>query len=421
MSKERILQFDVVVVGGGSAGVAAAVGAASMGAKTLIIEQNAYFGGAATHSSVMTYCGFYAQKEPMEQVVGGVGDMVLRGLQDQGSFQGPIRNPASGNIIALIDAESTKYVLDQILVNAGVTPRLHCQVVGAVTKDGHLEAIECYHHGGRWMVEAAAFVDASGDADLTAAAGGQVRYGDGEGNVQAGTLVMRIGGVPREMVVRRDILTRVVRSAKEEGHLHLSKERGMTIRLPLSGDILALLVDEAVNGLDSASLTDAEMSARRQAWTYLELMKKYLPGFEDAYLVQTGPSIGIRETRHVLGEVVLNGEDVLFGVRRADAVARGGWPVEVQQPGERAVYSQIKDKSFYDIPLGALKVKEVHNLWCAGRILSCDATAFASARVMGTAFATGHAAGVAAAHHASFGSVSVASVQRELLRQGAIL
>lgn len=418
---ERKLRYDVVVVGGGSAGVAAAVGASNVGLRTLLIEKNPYFGGASTHSSVLTICGFFAQSEPLTQVIGGVGNMFLEKLEQLGAYTGPVRNPGSGNVIVPLESEPTKFALDQLVVESGVTPRLHCQVISAIVENGSIQAIECYDHGGRFLIEASAFVDASGEANLSTHVGANVRFGDAEGSTQAGTLVMRIGGVSPEHAFHRHQFTAAIWQAKRAGMEHLTKDRGMTLRLPLTNHVLALFADESVNGLDSVSLTDAEMSARRQCWSYLEAFREYVPGFKDAFLVQTGPSIGVRETRHVKGEYQLTGEDALNGVRFDDAIARGGWPVEVHQPGQAAVYTQIRDKSYYDIPLRALKVSGISNLWTGGRIIDCDATAFGSARVMGTAFGTGHAAGVAAAHYASMKRVDPTEVRRELSRQGAFV
>lgn len=389
--------------------------------RTLLIEKNPYFGGAATHSSVLTICGFFAQQESLLQVVGGVGQRFLERLRKYGKYDVPYRNPGSGNVIVPLDGETTKYVLDELVLEANVTPRLHSTVVATHMKDGVIQSLECLDHGGHFMVEAAAFVDASGEADVAAQAGGQVRFGDMEGSVQAGTLVMQFGGIAPDAAIHRHQFTSAIWQAKRAGMPFLTKDRGVAIRMPGTGHVLALFADERVNGLDSASLTAAEMSARKQCWSYLEAFRRYMPGFKEAYLVQTGPSIGIRETRHVTAEYQLTGEDALHGVRFADAIARGGWPVEIHEPGEAAQYRQIKDKLFYDIPLRSLKVAGIDNLWSAGRIIDCDPISFASARVMGTAFGTGHAAGIAAAHYAAMNSTDIRRVQEELLRQGAFL
>lgn len=418
----RKYTYDVVVVGGGAAGVGSAVGAAQAGARTLLIEKNPYFGGIATHGSVLTYCGFFTQGEPPEQIVGGVGQKVLNHLSKLGMYDGPRRTARTKTVIVLLDPEVTKIALDRCVTDAKVEPLLHSQVIGAEAANGKIQAIECVDYSGRFTVEAAFFVDASGDANLTALAGGEFLFGDEKGHLQSATLMIRIGGVSPEANAHPVAIQEAVVKAKKSGVAHLTKELGTIVRMPGSQDVLAILADEEVNGLESASMTSAEISARKQAWAYLEAFRRFLPGFENAYLVQTGPQIGIRETRHIVGEYTLSGEDVLQAKRYDDSIARGGWPVEMHpEPGAPNVWQSIKDQSYYDIPLRTLKVKGVQNLWAAGRTISCDPIAFASARVMGTAFATGHAAGVAAAVGVSNGVVSVKAVQTELLRQDAII
>ncbi|GMA55652.1 hypothetical protein GCM10025858_01550 [Alicyclobacillus sacchari] len=292
------LRYDVVIVGGGSA-VAAAVGAASLGAKTLLLEKNPYFGGAATHSSVLTICGFFAQQDPLLQVVGGVGQKFLDKLRELGQYDGPIRNPGSGNVIVPLDGETTKYAFDQLVLEAGVTPRLHTTVIGAeVDHQGCVRSITCFQHGGTFRIEAKAFVDASGEADLAAFCGNEVRFGDNEGHVQAGTLVMQFGGVSPDIALHRHQFTAAIWQAKRAGVEDLTKDRGMVVRLAGSHHVLALFADERVDGLDSASLTAAEMSARRQAWAYLDAFRKYVPGFKDAFLVQTPSHRCARNAAH---------------------------------------------------------------------------------------------------------------------------
>ncbi|GAA4703558.1 FAD-dependent oxidoreductase [Brevibacillus fulvus] len=419
---ERKYSYDVVVVGGGAAGIGAAVGAAQTGARTLLVEKNPYFGGAATHSSVLTYCGFFTQGEPYEQIVGGVGQQVLNQLAKMGMYNGPRRTARTRTVIVPLDPEVTKVALDRCIMESKVEPLLHAQVIAAEVQQGRIRAIQCIDHAGPFVIEAGAFVDASGEANLTSLAGGGVVFGDDQGHLQSATLMIRIGGVLAEADAHPLKVEEAVQKGKAAGIVGLTKELGTVVRMPGCGDVLAILCDEEVNGLEAASLTRAEISARNQAWAYLEAFKRFLPGFENAYLVQTGPQIGIRETRHVVGEYCLKGEDVLEARRFSDAIARGGWPVELHpEPGAPNVWHQIKDQSFYDIPLRSLKVNGVDNLWAAGRTIDCDPIAFASARVMGTAFATGHAAGVAAALTSSSGQADAQAVRAELLRQEAII
>ncbi|ANX13935.1 FAD-dependent oxidoreductase [Fictibacillus arsenicus] len=422
MTKQRDMKCDVVVVGGGSAGVAAAIGAAQTGADTILIEKNPYFGGAATHSSVLTYCGFFTQGNPPEQIVGGVGQKVLNNLSKIGMYDGPKRTPHTGTVIVLLDPEATKIALDNCIAENNVKPLLHVQVIGTNVEDGKIKAIECVDHSGRFTIEAEAFIDASGEANLTALAGGEYICGNEKGTFQAGTLMIRIGGVREESNAHPLEVQKAIKLGKEHGIAALTKELGTIVRMPGSKDVLAILADEGVNGLDSVSMTKAEMSARKQAWGYLEAFKKYLPGFENAYLVQTGPQIGIRETRHIVGDYILTHSDVLNARRHNDSIGRGGWPMESHsEPGAPNVWQSIANNSYYDIPLRSLKVRNINNLWAAGRTIACDPDAFASVRVMGTAFATGHAAGVTAALYCQHGFVDPVSVRNELLIQDAII
>lgn len=145
-------------------------------------------------------------------------------------------------------------------------------------------------------------------------------------------------------------------------------------------------------------------------------------GMEMAELAVIGPAIGFRETRRMLGREVLQAEDVLARRKRPDGVARGGWKPEIHQDvNKMGVYLEVADGSYFDIPLDVLRAADLENLYGAGRILSADQTAFAAVRVMGTCFATGHAAGVAAAYRSLRGSAEVSDVREELTRQGALV
>src|ERR1700744_6042890 len=153
------MRYDVVVVGGGSAGVAAAVGAAQTGASVCLVERYPFFGGAATVSSVLSYCGFFDQNG--EQVVGGVGEELLARLRARGAYQ-EITFKWSGNTVIMIDPEFTKVALDELTAAAGVSVRLHSQLSGARSEDGTVREISVLDHAGPHWIEGSAFVDASG-------------------------------------------------------------------------------------------------------------------------------------------------------------------------------------------------------------------------------------------------------------------
>jgi hypothetical protein len=417
----RHARFDVVVCGGGSAGVGAAIGAARAGARVALLERAGFLGGAATRSSVLTYCGFWTQADPPQVAVGGVGAEVLAALNALGGMSGPTRMDRTRVIVALIEPEAVKLALDRLCAAAGVEVILHARLAAGDGSDGVVHRAIALDHEGFFALEAAAFVDASGEADLAHLAGAATRYGDVEGCVQNGTLAMRIGGIPRDADVSRTEWARAVRRAKERGAKRMTKEHGLVVRLPHSGEVLAFLADEAYDARDARSISAAEQHAREQAWAYVQAIRA-LPGHEQAYLIATGPAIGTRESRHVLSRAPLSGDDVLAGRVPPETVALGAWPVETHPgPGIPSAWKRIRGDGAYGIPFDALVSATHQNLFAAGRVIDADADAFASARVMGTAFATGHAAGIAAALQADGRRADAETVRAELVRQGAIL
>jgi hypothetical protein len=400
--------------------VAAAVAAAQAGASVALIERAPYLGGAATHSNVLTYCGFWTQADPAVQIVRGVGDDVLREIEILGGDATPVRT-ASNVVIALLDPEIVKFALDRICERAGVDVLLHATLTDATLAGDRIASVAVYDHGGTGWISAHAFVDASGDADLAARSGAGVRYGGHDGAVQNGTLVVRFGGIEADADTSRTAWERAVRAAKARGLDALTKEHGLVIRIPGSNDVVAYLADEAYDVRDVRSHAAAERRGRRQAWQLLDAIRT-LPGHAAAYIVTTGPAIGTRESRHVVAQRPLTEAEVVGGATFPDAVAVGGWPAEHHPgPGLPNRWIRIKDDGAYEIPLGTLHSATHANLFAAGRTLDADPYAFASLRVMGTAFATGQAAGVAAAQTARNGVTKAEHVRSELVRQGALI
>lgn len=408
-------EHDVIVAGGGSGGIAAAVAASRAGARTLLVERGPCLGGAATLRNVVTYCGLYTQEQ--RQVVFGVAEKMLAGLESLGAVTGPQRFKA---VAVVFDPEAVKKVADDLCEEAGVDVLLHTQLVGASREGDRVTGVQVADHSGFSQYSAGAFVDATGEADLAHRAGAEVRYGN-DGWVLNGTLGVRFGGIAGAHVTRDDIAA-AVRRAKAEGRPGLTGETGLTARMPVSGDLITYLADEAYDARDAADTSRAERSARRQAQAYLQVIRS-LPGCEGAFIVSTGPEMGTRESRHVVGRASLTEQEVLHPGPLGDAVAVGAWPIETHPgPGLPLEWQYIDDPGYFGIPLDVLWSRNTVNLFAAGRTVDSDSGAGASVRVMGTAFATGQAAGVAAALGArSIDAIDPRAVRELLDAQGARL
>lgn len=243
-----------------------------------------------------------------------------------------------------------------------------------------------------------AYVDASGNANLAAMAGVGERHVP-EDERQLASLALRFGGVdPTAGLPTTEHLTAAVSAAGPVWHgKPLPPPRGFLSRLPGSGDLLAIIVSVPADALSSRSLTRAELSARALAWQYLEIFRRQVPGFADAYLVSSGPELGIRQGRSVRTTKPVRAGDARRGGLVKDTIAYGGWPMEIHHPDGAITYEPIGGPGWFGIPYGCLTPVGIDNLWLAGRAIGADSQAYASVRVMGTSFATGQAAGCASA------------------------
>ena len=420
MTPVRRETCDVAIVGGGAAGLAAAVGARRSGARVLLVERYGFLGGAATNASVLSYCGFYAQGGEPRPMVRGVGGDLLDTLAALGLDVTPRRAP-SGNWIVMLDPEAVKHAFDLVVAREAVDCRMHCSVVAAERDGARVRSISLVDHAGRIEVDAAAFVDASGDADLSFLAGVPTMHDlDAARERQPASFPVRIAGVASDIVIDRDAIAAMTATIEIDDPIGTIRANGgHFLRLPRSNDLWWMGINLVTDGLDSASTTRAESVGRMLAWRFVEGLRRYIRGFESAFVVSTGPQAGIRDSRQVLPRFQLTAADVLAGTTRPDGIARGCWPAEVHDRRTGPRFQPIGGAGYYDIPLDALRAAEVDNLWLAGRVIGCEAQAYASLRVMGTAFATGHAAGVAAAL-AQNGGIATDDVRARLAAQGAI-
>jgi hypothetical protein len=441
-------ETDVLVVGGGPAGIGAAVAAADAGARVVLAERYGFLGGNATAALVMPLMSFHtdkgARKEsasttllphdhgPGEAVVHGVLRRLLERLVAAGGAIAP--SLATGYVVPF-DPEWFKLIALELLDEAGVQFLFHAFASGVLP---NCEGVIFETKSGPLVVRAKVIVDCTGDGDVAVQAGAPCETGRFDGLVQPMTLMFRVNQFRRaafEAYVRENPkewrgvhgLWALVRRATEAGHLELPREDMLFFATPHEGEVSVNSTRVTrVLGADVWDLSYAEWCSRRQMRQIAAFLRRYVPGFEDSYVVQSGVQVGVRETRRVLGDYQLDADDVLGARKFDDAVARGAYPVDIHNPkGSGTLLKRLPPGEAYDIPLRCLLPKNTERLIVAGRCISGTHEAHSSYRVMPIAMGTGQAAGVCAALAARKNSpvraIPAAEVQRELLRQGASL
>lgn len=421
MLNARQKKADVVVIGGGAGGMSAAVAAAHLGARVVLIEQYGFLGGAASNSQVLAYCGFYQKGSTPVPAVLGIGAELLAELESIGQPVAPIMS-RSGNWIVMLDPEAVKFAFDRMCERAGVQVRLHSKLTAVTTDEGRITSVTLADHAGTVTIEADSFIDASGEATLSVLAGARLTSDICRGDhVQPTSMPVRIGGVAPDVPFDRALLSGIIAHHNATSDAPIPRADGGVIsRLPISGDVWWMTIDLALGGLSGEDLCVVEREARRQAWRNLTLIRR-MPGFEQAYLVATGPQIGIRDTRRPQSRDDMTGAALESGVRRCDGIGRAAWPMEIHEAPGRTSFIDLGGEGFADIPIGALQAADLDNLYLAGRVVGADQAAYGSIRVMGTALATGHAAGIAAALGVQAGKAVPEDVRRALIAQDALL
>ncbi len=456
MGKER--NYDVAVIGAGSAGIAAAIAAAKNGAKTLLVESSSVIGGDLLSGLPIDGCRTTAG----EWIVGGVAKELFDACDSMDGYIGSIYDRR--NIwVVMVNPKIMGFAILKMLAQYGVDILPYSQVDSVVRENGHISMLTARGKTELFDIKAKQYIDCTGDGDVACMCDVPYEMGDENGELQPMTMVFQIRNVhPKE------VLSFVLehpencglaenpnspKSAKElaqelydlgfpkvffsgkgpllqkgiaSGELHSCS---MLAFNPNAKDLSVVTVNTTrlvtKDCISADVLGKTILDLTEQVENAFNFIKNNIPGCQDCVLDGVAPRLGIRESRRILGEYYLTGEEVSNGLKRADGIAKGGHEVDIHGKDEKHTRITIKNAGSYDIPLGCLIPKGMTNLMMAGRCLSADRVAHSSARVMGTCMAMGQAVGTAAALCVKKGicptQLSIDELRQVLREQGAIL
>lgn len=401
---------DVLVCGGGPAGVAAAETAARKGQRTLLVERFGFLGGAAVAGYSGTICGlFYGSNEPQKdgpiQAVYGWTDRFYQELKRRRHVTMP--QLYGKTYLVPFDPQGWKETAEYMVLSSGARILYHASIVGVIKTGEQFQGVVIDTKNGMAQIRAKVLIDATGDADLIYRAGLPFTMGD-HGQIQNPTMIFRLGGVDVDRfkaywgadTISPNKVTELMKRARAEKGYELprlkvwvyptNRERELFMNVTL----LTGRDGRSLNVCDADDHTEAEQQARKQVNEYAAFFKEYVPGCERSYINDLACEVGVRQTRSIVGIEKLTNQDVIDARKRKDGIVRCPWPIELHNGESPYMYWLIHD--YYEVPYGALIPKEGEGIITAGRNLCAEHQALASCRVTAQCFGYGQTAGIAA-------------------------
>ncbi len=421
----KMKHWDVIVLGGGPGGVPAAVAAARNGARVLLVERYGFLGGMATAALVLPYMKFFTGGK---FIVSGLFEEFLDLMEKNGAIKN-LFNVGGRPTRTCYDDEAMKRLLDRFVLESKAEMLLHAQAVGVLMKGKTISAVKVFHKGGIEDLSADVFVDSTGDGDIAAWAGAKIEVGRDAPDhfCQPMTTCFRMAGVDTKRMPDSKEINRLYDEAKARGEVKNPRENVLKFAT-VHDDVVHFNTTRVVgeSALDGWTLTRAEVEGRRQTDDMVRFMRKYIAGFENAYLQKMPAQIGVRESRRVMGSYVLTEQDVIDGRKFDDGVACCAYEIDIHNPsgtGTRLVY--LKDGVYYQIPWRSLLPSGPDNLIVASRCVSSTHEAHSSLRIMPTVWAIGQAGGTGAAlavrGKVKPGAVKAAELKKLLVEQKAFI
>lgn len=396
-------EYDVLILGGGAAGMAAATAAARHGAATLLVEKYGFLGGTFTAALVCTFCGLHILRdgEP-EQIVHGIVDDFLNRLDFYNGLNTPhvvMEKTAARSF----DVAAMKIVADEIVCSAGVQINLHTLAVGIDRNDRNIEALIVENKNGRGAIRAKTFIDCSGDGKLGYLAGVPDLNENIENGCQYPTMMFRVHNVDNETAINigKPIFNELLVQANKSGKWSFPRTTGVLHPQHHQGEwrlnVTQIQTENGAspNTLDAQTFTNAEIEGRRQVAEMLRFLRENVPGFANCYLIELPAELGVRQSRNLSGKYILQGSQILNSSPIPFPIGINTWPMENHVQGK--ISWTFPEKAWHQIPMGSLVPTEIDNLFVAGRCASFDSGALSAVRVTGPCMVMGQAVGTAAA------------------------